>query len=94
MVSSEWRMGTPNGPFAIRYGAAPRQLSKCLKTLKTARAGYWIELAWISDRRHVRFGSAPFCWSLWMQQLRRVRVIKPGLSWHVTGSLGLDKLAA
>ena len=78
MVSSEWRMGTPNGPFAIRYGAAPRQLSKCLKTLKTARAGYWIELAWISDRHHVRFGSAPFGWSLWMRQLRRVPVIKPG----------------
>jgi hypothetical protein len=49
-----------------------------LKTLKTARAGYWIELAWISDRRHVRFGSAPFGWSLWMRQLRRVPVIKPG----------------
>jgi hypothetical protein len=25
-----------------------------LKTLKTARAGYWLELAWIWDRRHVR----------------------------------------
>jgi hypothetical protein len=36
----------------------------------------------------------PFCWSLWMQQLRRVRVIKPALSRHVTGALGLDKLGA
>ena len=26
---------------------------KCLKTLKTARASYWLELAWIWDRRHV-----------------------------------------
>ena len=32
----------------------------------------------IWERRHVHFGSAPFGWSLWMRQLRRVRVIKPG----------------
>jgi len=34
---------------------------KCLKTLNTARAGYWLQLACIWDRRHVRLGSAPFC---------------------------------
>ena len=62
MVSSEWRMGTPNGPFAIRYRAAPRQLSKCLKTLKTARPGYWLKLALIWDPSHVRLGSAPHPW--------------------------------
>jgi hypothetical protein len=92
-VSSEWRMGMPDGPFAIRYSPfairqlvpatpladlprtvpiAPRQLSKGLKTLKTARAGYWLELAWIWDQRHVPFGSARFCWLLWMRQIRRV----------------------
>jgi hypothetical protein len=35
------------------------KLRKCLKTLKTAKASYWLELAWIWDRRQVRFGSAP-----------------------------------
>ena len=34
---------------------APCQLSKGLETLKTARASYWLELASIWDRRHVRF---------------------------------------
>ena len=40
MVSSEWRMGTPNGPFAnwpISVPIAPCQLNKRLKTLKTAK---------------------------------------------------------
>jgi hypothetical protein len=68
MVSCEWRMGDVertihHSPFAIRNSQfaywrpdCPCQLSKCLKTLKTARASYWLELAWIWDRRHVRGG--------------------------------------
>src|ERR1700738_2321441 len=81
MASSEWRMGTPDGLFAIRYwirppGRTPRapatpsadrprcpiapcRASKGLKMLKTTRASYWLELASIWDRRHVRLGSAP-----------------------------------
>src|SRR6202789_3463638 len=81
MASSEWRMGTPNGLFAIRYWKgrrdetrgsrrrprpigrdarfAPCRASKGLKMLKTTRASYWLELASIWDRRHVRLGSAP-----------------------------------
>ena len=38
----------PRPPLCIAKTA------KRLKTLKTARAGYWRELAWIWDRRHVR----------------------------------------
>src|SRR5271155_5639523 len=49
MASSEW--GTPKGPFAIRHSP----FAKSLKTLKTARASYWRKLAWIWDRRRVRF---------------------------------------
>ena len=67
MVSSEWRMGTPSGPFAIRLSAsriAPCRASKCLKTLKTARASYWLKLAWIWDRRHFRSGSALSPWRI------------------------------
>ena len=37
------------------------EASKGLKTLKTARASYWLKLACAWDRRHVRSGSAPFC---------------------------------
>src|SRR5271163_3252648 len=81
MASSEWRMGTPNGLFGIRYWKgrrdethrapampsadrprcpiAPCRASKGLKMLKTTRASYWLELASIWDRRHVRLGSAP-----------------------------------
>jgi hypothetical protein len=78
-ANGEYRManGTRNGticysPFAIWSNPiAPCQVSKCLKTLKMARAGYWLELAWIWDRRHVRFGSAPFCWPRWIRQIRR-----------------------
>ena len=66
MVSCEWRMGDVertihHSPFAIRHSLfayqrpdCPCQLSKRLKTLKTVRASYWLELAWIWDRRHVR----------------------------------------
>jgi hypothetical protein len=39
-----------------RVPIAPCQLSKCLKTLKTARASYWLKLAWIWDPRHRRGG--------------------------------------
>ena len=57
MVSSEWRMG--DAERTIRHSPidipiAPCQLSKGLKTLKTAMASYWLELAWIWDRRHSR----------------------------------------
>src|ERR1700746_1603784 len=37
----------------------PCRASKGLKMLKTTRASYWLELASIWDRRHVRLGSAP-----------------------------------
>src|ERR1700732_268789 len=43
----------PRGP------TAPCRASKGLKMLKTTRASYWLELASIWDRRHVRLGSAP-----------------------------------
>src|SRR5580658_8069564 len=42
-----------------RCPIAPCRASKGLKMLKTTRAGYWLELASIWDRRHVRLGSAP-----------------------------------
>ena len=56
MVSSEWQWGrrTDHSPFAYQRPDCPCQLSKRLKTLKTARASYSLELAWIWDRRHVR----------------------------------------
>jgi hypothetical protein len=40
---------------AIRHSL----FAMCLKTLKTAKGSYWLELAWIWDRRYVRLGSAP-----------------------------------
>src|ERR1700728_4757539 len=42
-----------------RCPIAPCRASKGLKMLKTTRASYWLELASIWDRRHVRLGSAP-----------------------------------
>src|SRR5580692_263741 len=42
-----------------RCPIAPCRASKGLKMLKTTRASYWLELASIWDRRHVRTGSAP-----------------------------------
>ena len=39
--------------FAAASPIVPREAGRRLKTLKTARAGYWLELAWIWDRRHV-----------------------------------------
>ena len=52
----------PSADRPRRVPIAPCQLSKCLKTLKTARASYWLKLASIWDRRHVRLGSAPHSW--------------------------------
>ena len=46
----------PSANRPRRVAIAPCQLSKCLKTLKTARASYWLKLASIWDRRHVRMG--------------------------------------
>ena len=42
-----------------RCPIAPCRARKGLKMLKTTRASYWLELASIWDRRHVRLGSAP-----------------------------------
>src|ERR1700685_1352541 len=42
-----------------RCPIAPCRASKGLQMLKTTRASYWLELASIWDRRHVRLGSAP-----------------------------------
>src|SRR5277367_2509813 len=52
---------TPSADRPRRVPIAPCQLSKGLKTLKTARGSYWLELASSWDRRHVRSGSAPRC---------------------------------
>src|SRR6202795_358264 len=51
----------PETPSADRPRCpiAPCRASKVLKMLKTTRASYWLELASIWDRRHVRLGSAP-----------------------------------
>src|SRR5271156_336499 len=46
----------PSADLPHSIPLAPRRLSKCLKTLKTARASYWLKLAWIWDRRHVHSG--------------------------------------
>src|SRR5271154_6196704 len=42
-----------------RCPIAPCRASKGLKMLKTTRGSYWLELASIWDRRHVRLGWAP-----------------------------------
>ena len=34
---------------------------KCLKTLKTARASYWLKLAWIWDGRRHALGLGKYC---------------------------------
>jgi hypothetical protein len=60
-------------PARCRQLAPLAECGKCLKTLKTARAGYWLKLAWIWDRRDFRLGSAPFCYPLWMRRTRRAR---------------------
>src|SRR5271169_371035 len=57
-----------HSPFAIGVRIAPCRAGKCLKTLKMAKASYWLKLARIWDRRHVGFGSTPFCESMWMWQ--------------------------
>ena len=45
---------TPSADPPRSVPIAPSEASKGLKTLKTARGNYWLELAWIWDRRHVR----------------------------------------
>src|SRR5271169_432420 len=50
MVSSERGMGDEMNHSLF---------ATCLKTLKMAKGSYWLKLAWIWDRRHVRLGSAP-----------------------------------
>ena len=69
VANGEWgrRMEPPENPRAPatpsadrpRCPIAPCRASKGLKMLKTTRASYWLELASIWDRRHVRLGSAP-----------------------------------
>ena len=51
------RSTMPRSASAAASSRPPLSLvktAKRLKTLETARAGYWRELAWIWDRRHVR----------------------------------------
>jgi hypothetical protein len=69
-------VGGPLGRFAASVPNARLQASKGLKTLKTARAGYWLKLACTWDRRHVRQGPALFCESLGMRQIRRVQATR------------------
>jgi hypothetical protein len=51
---------TPPADPPRRVPKAHRRASMGLKTLKTARASYWLKSAFPWDRRHVRSGSAPF----------------------------------
>ena len=55
MVSSngEWGSERTIRHSLIATGRNPEIPGKCLKTLKTARASYWLELAWFWDRRDV-----------------------------------------
>src|SRR5271163_3951750 len=85
-----------HSPFAIGVPIAPCQLSKCLKTLKMARASYWLKLARIWDRRHVGFGSAPFCEPMWMWRGPRLlrerlgeRLLQSGVRGAVKGGRGV-----
>src|SRR5271163_1657537 len=55
MADGDGKRAIRHSLFAIRHSPS----TKGLKTLKTARGSYWLELAPSWDRRHVRLGSAP-----------------------------------
>src|SRR5271170_999715 len=65
---------------------APCQASKRLKTLKTARASYWLKLAWILVRRDVRL--ARWCRPLlnWDTRGARWKLTETGKFGRVTVS--------